>query len=340
MSVRHGFLVLLVLVAAVTARAQTGPTGLFVASERMTALALHNSHFPSFAKLGFGTADEPWHPWFGAVDLHAVLHLPGYEPGTDVDLAPERFLGSGFQGQTWDSAFAALASLDADGNGIVEGGEMRDLYLWVDSVIRGSRGIRVDALRAAGDGYAGFDLRTEARLVEGVARAGGLVAFSVVPRGGYRRHLLELPLRGAFPSRDRAYLSHASLPPGAALDTGHALTGEWRWWPTNLEAWQDETEPWGEDPGGTLLLAVTDAQVRGVVRSVGRYRDLINLPLEGVVRGQQAEWTSVSPLGLTRSTVRLEEVLGRRFLRGRAFSNRNGKVREWTWSATYERPIE
>lgn len=340
MNARLILLALLTLSWSGAARAETGSTVLFVASERLTALALHHPHFPGFAELGFGTPEEPWHPWFGAADMHAVLHLPGYEAGANVDLAPEMFLGTGFQGRAWESAFAALASFDTDGNGIVEGEEMRDLYLWVDFDSSGRLAARVDALRPAGNVYAGFDLRVEARTVKGNAQTGRLAAFSGLRRADYRSHLLELPLHGAFPSRDRAFLSHASLAPGVPLDTESALNGQWRWKPSNLAAWEDETEPWGDEPGGTLLLAVNGSRISGVVRYVGPYRDHINLPLQGVVRGEGAEWTSVSPLGLTRSTVRLESVFGRPVLRGKAWSNRNGRVREWTWDATYERQVD
>jgi hypothetical protein len=340
MRARHTLAVLLALSWAAGARAQTEPTVLFVASERLTALALHHPEFPAFAQLGFGTAGEPWHPWFGAAEMRALLYLPGYEPGGDLDLAPGMFVGNGFAGERWSSAFEALASFDSNGNRIVEGEEMRDLYLWVDYDSSGSLATREDALRAAREGYAGFDLRVEARAVEGEARTGRLAAFSGLRRKGFRSHLLELTIDGAFPTRDRAVLSHASLPIGTALSPDDALNGQWRWKPGNIDAWQDDTRPWGDDAGGTLLLAVTGTRIRGVVQYVGAHLDHINLPLEGVVRGEEAEWTSVSPLGLTRSTVRLEHLFGRPVLRGRAFSNRNGKVREWTWSATYERPID
>lgn len=333
-------LVLLTLSWVAGARAQPADTVLFVGSERLTALALHQPHFAGFARLGFGTAAEPWHPWFGAAEMQAMLHLPGYEPGADVDLAPGMFVGTRFQGRQWKNAFGALASFDTDGNGIVEGEEMQDLYLWADFESSGSLATRVDALRSAREWYAGFDLRDEATVVEGNARTGRLAAFSGLRRRDYRSHLLELTIRGAFPTRDRAVLAHASLPADAPLGTANALSGQWRWKPGNIQEWQDDTKPWGDDPGGTLLLAVTGTRISGVVQYEGSHGDHINLPLEGVVRAEQAEWTSSSPLGLTRSTVRLEHVFGRPVLQGRAFSNRNGKVREWTWSATYERQID
>jgi hypothetical protein len=311
-----------------------------VASERLTALALHHPHFPGFARLGFGTPAEPWHPWFGAAELQAILHLPGYERGAAVKMEPARFVGSGFGGERWRSAFDALSSFDADGNGIVEGEEMRDLYLWVDDDSSGRLATRDDALLAARKRYAGFDLRIEARTVEGSARTGRLAAFAALRRKGFRSQLLELTIDGAFRTRDRAALSHASLPGEVPSSADEPLSGQWRWKPDNLDAWQDETRPWGGDAGGTLLLAVTGTRIRGVVQYAGAHRDRIHLPLEGVARGKEAEWTSVSPLGLTRSTVRLEHVFGRPVLRGRAFSNRNGRVREWTWSATYERPLD
>jgi hypothetical protein len=151
---------------------------------------------------------------------------------------------------------------------------------------------------------------------------------------------MELTISGAFPSRHRAYLSYTSLAPRAAFNTGNAFNGEWRWKVTSIDEWQDDTEPWGEEPVGRLLLAVSGTRIDGVVQYVGAYSDHINLPLEGVVRGDEAQWTSVSPLGLTRSEVRLERMFGRPVLRAKAWSNRNGKVREWTWEAIYEQEID
>jgi hypothetical protein len=338
--IRRTLIVLLMLNWATGARAQTDPSVLFVASERLTNLALNHQHYPGFARLGFGTTAAPWHRWFGASEMHALLHLPGHEPGAKVELAPGMLLGNGFAGRRWKSAFAALASFDTDGNGIVEGEEMGDLYLWVDFQSSGSLATRDDALRSARDSYAGFDLRAEAKVVNGHARTGRLAAFSGLRRGDYRSHLVELSIDGAFANRDRAYLSHASLPPDAAFNTANGFNGQWRWEPTNIEEWQDDTSPWGENPGGSLLLAVTDTHIRGVVQYVGAHGDHINLPLEGVARGDEAAWTSVSPLGLTRSNVRLDHLFGRPVLRGRAWSNRNGRAREWTWNATYERQID
>ena len=43
---------------------------------------------------------------------------------------------------------------------------------------------------------------------------------------------------------------------------------------------------------------------------------------------------------LARSEVRLESLYGRPVLRARTWSNRNGKLREWTWEARHDGPIE
>lgn len=331
---------LLMLTCAPGARAQAEHTVLSVATERLTALALNYQYYPQFARLGFGTPAEPWHPWFGALDMRALIYLPDYEPGVELEISPGMLLGTAFRGQHWKSAFDALASLDADGNSIVEGDEMRDLYLWVDFNSSGTLAIREDALLSAHRMFAGFDLRTAAEVVNGYARSGRLAPFSVLRRQGSRRHLLELSISGTFPSRDRAYLSYASVPNDAALDTESAFNGRWQWKVTNIDQWQDDTRPWGEEPSGQLLLAVTGKRISGVVQYVTSNSDHINLPLEGIVRGDEAEWTSVSPLGLTRSEVRLGGMFGRPVLSGRAWSNRNGKAREWTWEAIYEKQID
>ena len=96
----------------------------------------------------------------------------------------------------------------------------------------------------------------------------------------------------------------------------------------------------GKEAAGQLLLSANGERIHGLVQMVGPYNDRINLPLEGMVRGTAAQWVSSSPMGLTRSEVRLEQVFGRPVLRGTAWSNRNGKLREWTWEATYEKPLE
>ena len=76
------------------------------------------------------------------------------------------------------------------------------------------------------------------------------------------------------------------------------------------------------------------------MQQVGPYNDRINLPLEGTVNGATAQWVSSSPMGLTRSEIKLQQVFGRPVLRGTAWSNRNGKVSVWTWEATYEKAID
>ncbi len=316
------------------ARAQSDATVLFVGSERLTALALSHQHFPQFARVGFGTSAKPWHAWFGGLEMCAIVYLPSYVPGAKVDLDAKMLLGNTFRGQRWDNAYAALASLDTDGNGIVEDEEIRDLYMWVDFNGDGTLVAREDALVSMRKKFAGIDLRAAAKPFAGSARTGLLAPFSVIERRGGRRHLLELKLGETFSSRDSAYLSYA------VPDTRNALTGYWRWSITNADQWKDATRPWGKDAGGQLLLAVTGNQIKGMLQYVGPYGDRINLPLNGVVRGTAAQWVSASPMGLTRSELRLEQVFGRPVLRGTAWSNRNGKLREWTWEATYDKPID
>ena len=162
----------------------------------------------------------------------------------------------------------------------------------------------------------------------------------MIERRGGRRHLLELKLGETFSSRDRAYLSYTALGAGTAPDTRNPFTGYWRWSITNADQWKDATRPWGKDAAGHLLLAVSGNRINGLVQQVGPYNDRINLPLEGTVNGATAQWVSSSPMGLTRSEIKLQQVFGRPVLRGTAWSNRNGKLSVWTWEATYEKAID
>jgi hypothetical protein len=322
------------------ARAQSDATVLYIGNERLTALALGHPHFPQFARVGFGTPAKPWHAWFGGTEMCAILYLPSYVPGAKVDIDAKTLLGNTFRGQRWDNAYAALASFDTDGNGIVEGDELRDLYMWVDINGDGTLATREDTLVSMRKKFGGIDLRTAATPFGGTARSGRLAAFSVIERHGGRRHLLELKLGETFSSRDRAYLSYTAKGAPASPDNRHPFTGYWRWTMTNADQWKDPTRPWGKEAAGQLLLAASGDQISGLVQYVGPVGDRINLPLEGKVSGTAAQWVSASPMGLTRSEVRLEQVFGHPVLRGTAWSNRNGKVREWSWEATYEKPID
>ena len=322
------------------ARAQSDASVIYISNERLTALALGHPHFPQFARVGFGTAGKPWHAWFGGTEMSTIAYLPSYTLGTKVDIDAKALLGNTFKGQRWDNAYAALASFDTDGNGVVEGDELRDLYMWVDFNGDGTLATREDALVSLRKRFAAIDLRTAAKPFEGTARTGRLAAFSVIERRGGRRHLLELKLGETFSSRDRAYLSYTALGAGTAPDTRNPFTGYWRWSITNADQWKDATRPWGKDAAGHLLLAVSGNRINGLVQQVGPYNDRINLPLEGTVNGATAQWVSSSPMGLTRSEIKLQQVFGRPVLRGTAWSNRNGKVSVWTWEATYEKAID
>jgi hypothetical protein len=341
----------LMLLCAGAARAdQPGATVLLVATERMTSLALDYQYFPHFARLGFGTPSKPWHTWFATPAMTPLVYLPSYVAGKKTQIEAKDLLGNGFQGRRWKNAFEALASLDADGNGVIEGDEMRDLYVWTDFQRNGTLAARDDALVPARKIYDGFDLRIPAKPVNGYARSGSRVAFAVMVRTGHRSHLLELAMGEFFPSRSRAYLSYAAMPANAAVDGQSAFNGWWLWTLTNADQWKDATRPWDKEAAGRLLLAVEKGRISGVVQYTGPVGDRINLPLSGEVLGTQgngtsaqwtsAQWTSVSPLGLTRSELRLEQVFGHPVLRGRSWSNRNGKVSEWTWEATYEKPLD
>lgn len=345
-----------------------GGTVLYIATERLTDLALGYRHFVQVAQLGFGTADKPWHAWFGGgVEMRPLVHLPGYRSGTPVRLAAPMLIGNRFGGRRWETGFAALASFDRDGNGIVEGEELRELYVWVDFDGDGSLAHREDALRPASFYYTAFDLRRAAVHKTGHARDGRLMAFSVLVPYTSRIHLLELDVSASFPSRHAGYLAHAATPaplpgtampapaPGAAQQapppaaasrrrvpdgTEPPINGQWRWKVTNADTWKDNTRPFGKEASGQLLLAADGERLLGVVRLVGPHEDRINLPLEGRWRDGRAQWTSVSPLGLTRSEVRLESRYGYPLLRGRSWSQRNGRVQEWTWEARHEKPLD
>lgn len=336
-----------------------GATVLYIATERLTDLALGYRHFAQVAQLGFGTPGKPWHAWFGGgVEMRPLVHLPGYRSGTPVQLTAPMLIGSRFGGRRWETGFAALASFDRDGNGIVEGEELRELFVWVDFDGDGSLANREDALRPASFYYTAFDLRRAAEHKTGHARDGRLMAFSVLVPYTSRIHLLELDVSASFPSRHAGYLAHAAPPsqrPGAAaqaLPTGAASTrpvpggtalpfnGQWRWKVTNADTWKDSTRPFGKEASGQLLLAADGERLLGVVRLTGPHEDRINLPLEGRWRDGRAHWTSVSPLGLTRSEVRLESRYGYPVLRGRSWSQRNGRMQEWTWEARHEKPLD
>ena len=331
---------------------QAAPSVLYVATERLTDLALGYDSLRQVARLGFGTGQQPWHAWFGgSPELQSLVHLPGYQPGAPVLLDSTMLISNRFKGKAWVDAHAALASFDSDGNGIVEGRELSDLYIWVDFNGNGQLADRADALRPASYYYAGFDLRAAPLVRQGHARQGRIRAFAVIVPYGSRIHLLELEVGASWTSRMQGYLAqHPQHPqPSAGKPSpANGLSGRWHWKITNEEQWADATRPWGTEAGGQLLLSVSQDAIHGVVQFSGPHHDRINLPLRGTWRAGQAsqagqpsaEWTSVSPLGLTRSKVRLESLYGQPVLRARSWSNRNGKVREWTWEARYEGPLD
>lgn len=297
------------------------PSVLYVASERHTSLALNYAYFPQFARLGFGTLEAPWHPWFGTRELKALLHLPGYDLGQAVEISPRIMIGARFGGKTWQSGFEALRQFDTDQNGVVESDELNDLYVWTDADRSGTFEVGIgpgqkDTLVACRQLYAGFDLRRAPVRKNGYAREELLAPFTVFRSHTTRIHLLELPIRGAFTDRFRAYLSFAEM---KDFDPEHAFSGEWHWEITGGGDGQNQPATWARHqsrPSGRLLLAASGREIRGLVQYEGRYADTINLPLKGVVMDQQAEWQSVSPLGLTRSVVRLSQEFGRPVLLG------------------------
>ncbi|MFN9448598.1 MAG: hypothetical protein ACK58U_02905 [Rubrivivax sp.] len=322
------------------AAAQPGATVLYIATERLTDIVLGYRYLPHMARLGFGSPTQPWHPWFGGAEVQALVHLPS--PPASPSWRPEaaQIIGNRFKGQRWPSALAALASFDADGNGLVEGPELRELYVWLDINGDGTVAPRDDALRPAARQYHGFDLRAGAKPRRGPALDAQIVPFSVMVPFGTRIHLLELPITGQHASPLQGYLAQLDgLPaalPSFVPEPAHPLSGRWRWKITDAERWKDATRPWGQDAGGQLFLAVSQGRIRGLVKTTGPHHDHIQLPLEGVWRDGRAHWRTVSPLGLTRSDVRLESVFGQPVLRGRSFTNRDGKVREWHWEARLE----
>ena len=315
------------------------PTVLHVAGERHTALALNYAYFPQFAQLGFGTPSKPWHPWFGTQDIWILLHLPDYQPGQPIEVMPSRVIGSRFRGQVWTSGFEALRSFDTDQNDIVERDELNDLYVWMDRDSSGTVAPGQGSILPCHRRFAGFDLRKRVQHKQGYARPGRLWPFAAIKRKAARSHLLELAVEGAFATQTLGYLSYTST---QSHDPAHAFSGEWQWTITNAEEWGDNPPTWGQaqGPAGRLILAADGQTIRGVVQYLGRHADRINLPLEGRIADHQAEWTSVSPLGLTRSLVTLSQELGIPVLVGTAWSNRNGKLQRWMWKAYYEKRLE
>lgn len=329
------------LMCGANVRAQQTPTVLVVATERLSDLVLGYEHFQQVARLGFGSADKPWHTWYGgSAELQSLVYLPGYRPGAPVRPTASMVIGNRFDNKTWSDAFAALASFDRDGNGIVEGPEMRDLWIWVDFNGNGELADRDDSLRPASFYYGGFDLRSAAVTRTGHARQGRIRPFSVMVPYGSRIHLLELGVGQSWPTRIQGHLPALAARVGEKPDAAHPLAGRWRWKITNEAQWTDATRPWGPEAAGELLLTVRPDGLHGMVQYTGPHGDRINLPLKGSWRDGRAQWTSVSPLGLTRSEVRLETLYGRPVLRARAWSNRNGKISEWTWEARHDGPLE
>ncbi len=311
-----------------------------MASERHTSLALNYAYFPQFARVGFGLPEAPWHRWYGSRELRVILYLPDYQPGQEINVNPAMIIGSRFGGKVWASGFDALRSFDADQNGIVERDELQDLYLWRDYESDGIVApVNLEDARWTlvpfAKYHAGFDLRRAAKIKTGYARQGRLAPYAVMMRSKTRIHLLDLPILGHFSHRYQGYLSYAGGWSEASLDTHHDWSGTWQWRISNETDWESDYQPWHDRLGGQLLLAVRGHTLHGVVQYTGRHGDLINLPLQGRMEGQKATWTSVSPLGLTRSEVTLSQELGRRVLSGEAWSNRNGKLQRWQWKAVY-----
>lgn len=324
------------LMSGARAAAQPSPTVLHVASERHASLAFDYAYFPQFVRLGFGTSAKPWHTWFGSPEMGTLLHLPGYQPGRAVRVEPAMVIGSRFAGRTWASAFDALRSFDTDHNGLVERGELDTLYVWVDWSSDGTIAADPSWVFPVRQRHAGFDLRRVAVDKEGFARRGRMAPFAVIGRNANRMHLVEMTLDGAFANEMTAYLSYAGAADGEA---SHPFSGEWTWVMTDTSAWGQAAKSW-QGEGGRLILAARGTTLRGVVQYRGVYGDRINLPLEGTVEGDHATWTSVSPLGLTRSEVRLAREASGVTLQGRAASNRNATIQRWTWSARRAKPVE
>jgi hypothetical protein len=312
------------------------PTVLHIATERHTSLALNYAYFPQFARWGFGTASKPWHPWFGTQELRVLLYLPDYQHGQAVAPSPSMIIGSRFGGKRWESGFDALRSFDTDQNGVVERDELNGLYVWVDSESTGELVAGRGEFFPCREQYTGFDLRRAAVMNRGYARSARQMTFAVLKRQSSSKHLLDLAIEGAFESEARGYLSYASV---SIYNPNHQLSGEWKWQITDHSAWTDPYTSWRDTASGRLILAVDGEQIHGVVQYVGHHADRINLPLAGQLSESQAEWTSVSPMGLTHSSVTLDREFATPVLRGTAWSNRNGKVQRWTWKAYYDKKI-
>jgi len=246
-------------------------------------------------------------------------------------------IGSRFGGKLWKSGFDALRSFDTDQNGVVERDELNSLYVWADSESTGELVAGRGEFFPCREQYAGFDLRRDAVMNRGYARSAWQMSFAVLKRQSSSKHLLDLAIEGAFESEARGYLSYASV---STYDPKHQLSGEWKWQITDHSAWADPYTSWRDTASGRLILAVDGVRIHGVVQYVGLYADRINLPLAGQLSESQAEWTSVSPMGLTHSSVTLDREFATPVLRGTAWSNRNGKAQRWTWKAYYEKRIE
>lgn len=321
---------LLVATQAFIANATSLPTVLHIASERHTSLALNYSHFPQFVRLGYGTPSAPWHPWFGTQEIRTLLYLPDYRPDQPIVIDPSMIVGSRFAGKTWTNGFEALRSFDTDHNGLVERNELNHLYVWIDGNSDGTITKNQNWLSPSRQRYAGFDLRQPSKPKRGYARQGLLAPYSVIGKKTARIHLLELEISDSFASEHLGYLSFAS---SQHINTAHTFSGEWHWAITNANAWGNSLKSWQGQSSGRLLLAVQGQTLIGMVQYRGAHSDRINLPLTGLTDGHQAEWTSISPLGLTRSQVTLTNEAGQLVLQGDAWSNRNGKIQQWTWKA-------
>lgn len=146
------------------------------------------------------TTPKAWYTWKGSAAAPLLVYSPmeygGVSSGAQLFGNWTQIVGGtrsvGYNGSTtgkvWENGFAALATLDRDGNGKIDGDELRDLSLWFDEnrdaivdagEMRTARGEGVTALyyktdsvdASTNDIYAalGFERVVNGRLVRGGA---------------------------------------------------------------------------------------------------------------------------------------------------------------------------